>query len=148
MIDAVFNTLAVTSVAAFAGVMICIGVTLGGYWQSLQPDEFLSWFKRNNSFVARSVPITVVPALVGLAGSVVASWGDSEVWLWLASSLGVVVVLVMTVRYFVPANTAFASGKVDASDVPARLRQWLLVHIARITLAITAAIVGCVAMQS
>lgn len=148
MIETTVNTLAVVSVAAFAGVMISVGVTLGGYWTSLQPDEFLAWFERNNGYVARSVPITVAPALLGLVGSIVVSWGDSEVWLWLISTMCVGAVLVMTARYFVPANTAFASGQLATADVPARLRQWLLVHSLRITLATAAAIAGSVATQS
>ncbi len=147
MIEATANTLAVIGVAAFAGVMICIGVTLGGYWTSLQPEEFLAWFERNNRYVARSVPITVVPAAVGLAGSIVASWDDSELWLWLAGALCFGAVLVLTVRYFVPANNRFASGRVDVGEVPARLRRWLMVHSIRIALATAAAVFGCVAMQ-
>ena len=147
MIEATVNTLGVVGTAAFAGVMICIGVTLGGYWPSLRAEEFLAWFERNNGYVARSVPVTVAPAILGLAGSLLASWGDDDVWLWLTSALCVVTVLAMTMRYFVPANTAFANGRVDVDDVPGRLRQWLLVHSIRIALATTAAVVGCIAMQ-
>ncbi len=147
MIEATVNTLAVIGAATFAGVMICVGVTLGGYWRSLPPREFLAWFERNNSYVARSVPITVVPTLVGLAGSLWVAWGESEAWLWLASTLSVAAVLALTARYFVPTNAAFASGQVHTDDVPDRLRQWLLIHSLRIALATAAAIVGCVALQ-
>lgn len=35
MTKTVFNILAICGTAGFSGVMLCIGVTLGGYWRSL-----------------------------------------------------------------------------------------------------------------
>ncbi len=46
-----FNILAICGTAGFSGVMLCIGVTLGGYWQSLPPQEFLDWFATNDQFL-------------------------------------------------------------------------------------------------
>lgn len=147
MMEAIVNIVAVSTTAAFCGVMICIGVTLGGYWQSLPPEDFLTWFQANNGFVARSVPLTVAPALVGLIASVSMAWGNSESWLWLGSTLCLTAVLILTVTYFVPSNTAFASGDIHAREVPYRLRQWLLVHGVRILVAAASAILGCMALR-
>ena len=147
MIEATVNTVAVVFSAAFSGVMISVAVTLGGYWRSLPAAEFLDWFAENNQFVARSVPVTVGPALIGLVGSLWVDWGTSDAWLWALSMLCMVAVIVITGGYFVPANTAFASGQVEAPGVPDRLQQWLSVHMVRILLSSVASIIGCVAMQ-
>ena len=141
------NVLAITGVAAFAGVMTCVGVTLGGYWRSLDSDEFIVWFGENNGYVARSVPVTVAPALLGLAGSISFAWGTSEAWLWGGSALCLLAVLALTAVYFVPTNRALASGQVGTADVPQRLRRWLVIHNARIGLAALSAIIGCLAQS-
>ena len=147
MTETVSHTAAVIGTAAFLGVMLCIGVTLGSYWRSLPADEFLRWFARNNPYVARSVPLTVAPALAGLAASVAVDWGESDAWLWATSTLCVVAVLGITGAYFVPTNAAFAEGRVTPDDVPDRLGQWLRVRVGRIVLTLGAAIVACVAME-
>lgn len=48
------NALGILGAAMFAGVMLAIGVTLGGYWKSLPPDGFLDWFSQNNHFIMNS----------------------------------------------------------------------------------------------
>ena len=71
MIKAVFNILTICGAAGFAGVMLSIGVTLGGYWRSLPTQEFLDWFATNNQFVSRSIPMIFVPlswVLLGQSG--------------------------------------------------------------------------------
>ena len=68
--QAVFNILAICGSAWFSGAMLCIGVTLGGYWRSLPPEEFLAWFAANNQLVARTVddPQKVLFILEGRVG--------------------------------------------------------------------------------
>lgn len=130
--------------------MLCIGVTLGGYWRSLPPEDFLAWFAANNQLVARTIPITVVPAFIGLVGSIWMAWGSSTsgVILWIISTLCFLGVIVLTVMYFVPTNTAFASGTIEVSEVSATLDQWVTIHYARIGGAMLAAILGCIALRS
>lgn len=70
MIKAVFSILAICGAAGFAGVMLRIGVTLGGYWRSLPTREFLDWFAVNNQFVSKSIPVIFIATLIGLIGSV------------------------------------------------------------------------------
>ncbi len=73
-----FNILAICGSAGFAGVMLCIGVTLGGYWRSLPPADFLSWFTANNHFISSTIPMVVAPTLIGLAGSIWMALGTSN----------------------------------------------------------------------
>ena len=147
MITSSFNILAACAAAGFAGVMLSIGVTLGGYWRALPPAEFLSWFEANNGYVAKAVPIIVLPALIGLVGSLIASWNtDARIW-WILSLISFIAVLVLTVAYFVPSNTAFASGSFDVNAVSDKLRQWISIHYVRIALAFISAVFGCCAIK-
>lgn len=145
MLKLTFNTLAICGAAGFSGVMLCIGVTLGGYWRSLPAQEFLDWFAANNSFVARSVPIIVLPTLVGQAGSLWVSWNAGVFPLWLLSTACILTVLVLTVAYFVPSNTAFASGGYDVAQVDEKLGEWLKLHNFRIAIAMLGAVFAVVA---
>ena len=147
--QAVFNILAICGSAWFSGAMLCIGLTLGGYWRSLPPDEFLTWFAANNQLVARTIPVTVVPAFIGLVGSIWMAWGTSAstLTLWVLSMVCFIGVLVFTFAYFVPTNTAFASGSFDVAEVPAKLNQWISLHYFRIGGALLGAVLGCLAMR-
>ena len=78
MIKAVFNIMTICGAAGFAGVMLSIGVTLGGYWRSLPAGDFLNWFAANNQFVSRSIPLIFLPTFLGLIGSLAMSWGSAE----------------------------------------------------------------------
>ena len=148
--QATFNILAVVCLAWFSGAMLCIGLTLGAYWRSLPPEEFLAWFAANNQLVARTIPVTVAPALVGLVGSIWYSWGasNSGLMLWVLSAVCFIGVLVFTVMYFVPTNNAFASEAMDVATVSAKLDQWVSLHYLRIGGAMLGAILGCIAMRS
>ena len=148
MIKASFNILAICGAAGFSGVMICIGVTLGGYWRSLPSEEFLDWFATNSQYVARSIPLIFMPTLIGLIGSVWLSWGSADFKFWLASMVCILIVAVLTFAYFVPTNTAFADGSIEVAVAADKLNQWLTIHYFRIGFAMFAAILGCVAIRA
>ncbi len=142
-----FNILAVCGSAAFGGVMLSIGLSFGGIWQSLPPEDFSAWFAANNGHVSRPIPFVVLATLIGLAGSVSVAWKNRSLRrLWLASSACIVVVAILTFAYFVPCNTAFADGTIPAPDIPGRLAQWLSVHVGRISLSFAAAVLGMAAV--
>lgn len=58
----------------FAGVMLAIGTVLGGYWKSLPPAAFLDGFARHGELVMRTIPLVVVPTVVGLIGALCYDW--------------------------------------------------------------------------
>lgn len=127
--------------------MLCIGVTLGGYWKSLPTAQFLDWFTANNQFVSRSIPIIFMPTLIGVIGSIWLSWGNPEFLLWAFSGLCIVIVAILTFAFFVPANTQFASGSMNNAVASGKLNQWLMLHNFRIGFAMIAAILGCLALS-
>ena len=141
-----FYILAICGAAGFSGVMLSIGVILGRFWQSLEPSAFLQWFSEYSHFVSSAIPLVVLPTMIGLLGSVAVSWrirGARN--LWLAATLCVAAVLVITFVYFVPSNTAFVNADIAVADVAKKLSQWLSIHSVRIGLAMLAAVLGVLA---
>ncbi|CAH2396406.1 DUF1772 domain-containing protein [Mesorhizobium ventifaucium] len=142
-----FNILAISGSAMFAGVMLTIGVTLGGYWKSLPAAEFLDWFSQNDQFIIRTIPFVVVPTLIGLIGSLSLSWSEGGIRsLWIGAIACVVAVLVLTMAWFLPTNAQFATKSIPLDQVPARLDTWLMVHNVRILLATVASVLGILAV--
>lgn len=148
MLKAVLNILTICGAAGFAGVMLCIGITLGSYWRSLPPADFLDWFASNNQFVAKSIPLIFVPTLIGVIGSTLMARGDQSFMLWVLSCLCIIIVAALTFAYFVPTNTLFASGTMDVAVVPVKLNQWITIHYFRIGFSMVAAILGCLAIKA
>ncbi|NTF51479.1 DUF1772 domain-containing protein [Rhizobium rhizogenes] len=142
-----FNILAISGSAMFAGVMLAIGVTLGGYWKSLPASDFLDWFSQNGQFVARTIPLAVAPTLIGLVGSLWLGWneGGARVF-WLGAIACVAAVLVLTIAWFFPSNAQFAVKSVPLDQVSARLDTWLMIHNVRIVLAAMASVLGILAV--
>lgn len=116
----------------FAGVMLFIGLTLGGYWQSLEPQAFLDWFATNNGFIQDSIPLVALPTLLGAMICVVLSWIQPSSRWWLCTLLSWLVVAVLTFGFFVPTNTAFAQGAIPVAEAPTTLALWLQLHWLRI----------------
>jgi hypothetical protein len=144
-----FKILAVTGSAMFAGVMLAIGVILGGYWKSLPPADFLDWFARHSQLVMRAIPIVVIPTLIGLVGVLWSDWSNSaNRVIWLGAAGCILAVLVLTMAYYVPSNTAFAAKAIPIDQVSGKLDKWLMIHNLRIVLAFAASALGVWAISS
>jgi hypothetical protein len=143
----VFPFLAIFGSSLFAGVMLAVALILGAFWRSLPPAEFLAWFGANSYLVARTIPVVVVPTLIGLAGSLWLNWGDASArYVWLAALGCILALLALTVAYFLPINATFNAGSIPLEDVRPALDAWLAMHWLRIALAAAAATLGLVAV--
>lgn len=143
-----FQLLGIVGAAAFAGVMLAIALILGPLWRSLPPADFMVWFAVNSGFIARTIPIVVIPTLIGLVGAIALSWGDAATRnLWIASLGCIVALLVLTVVYFFPMNASFNAGSIPLTDVSNRIDAWLSIHWIRIPLALLASTLGFLAIQ-
>lgn len=132
---ALFGYLAVLGSAAFTGTMICIGFAFGGYWTSLAPEAFLSWFAANSGFIGRTIPVVAGPAAIGLLGSLWLARGHAPSRsAWFGAFGSMIGVALITGIYHLPTNAAFVSGTIPLDEVPATLTIWLQLHAARIAL--------------
>jgi hypothetical protein len=144
----ILNIIAVCGTAIFTGTMLNIGLSVVPYWQSLSPAEFLDWFSKNNHFIGRTIPLYVVPALLGLAGSLWLDWSEGrQRMLWGVALLCVVGLLVITAVYHLPTNSQFAAKSISPDQVPATLNVWLTLHSVRILLGLIASAFGVVAVS-
>lgn len=116
----------------FAGVMLFIGITLGSFWQSLAPQQFLDWFATNNVLITSTIPLVAMPTLLGaVICTALFRQQPSRRW-WVAALLSWIVVAVLTFGFFVPTNTAFAAKTLPVIDVADTLSLWLQIHWLRI----------------
>lgn len=134
---------AVIGLSAFGAVMFAIASTLLSYWKSVPATDFADIFAQQDANIMSMISVVVAPTFVSLLATVIMNWKHEAVrYIWLASTGAFVLILVITVIYFVPNNTAFAAGGVPVNEVAARLNQWGSVHWIRIVLAALSAALG------
>ena len=153
-----FNALAVITSAAFFGANAFIGLSMGVYWLTLAPTDFVTqFFAQFSNFLFTIMPLFLA-MLLGLILSARLDWDVPEarrnwviaLWLYLAVSL-------ITIFYHMPLNVRLAAaigspvgdalafydtialvGPVTDANAGTTRALWLLGHIPRvlITLAI------------
>lgn len=141
----VCNSLAVCGTAMFTGVMLSIGLSFRSYWQTLPAEDFLAWFTQHNEHVSRPIPWVALATILGITSSSWLGWGERTRRLWLAAAACIAVLTAMTFAYFVPQNTAFATGQVRAENASAEVSTWLQMHYVRIALGLSASIIAAIA---
>jgi hypothetical protein len=144
----IFNILAISGSAMFAGVLLAIGVILGGSWKSLPAPDFLNVFNDNSQLISQIIAPVTITVLVGLAGSIWLSWGDKDArTLWLGAATCIMVLLVFTLLWFAPTNAQFSARSLPIDQVQAKRDMWLMLHNFRIVLAALASILGMIAIS-
>ena len=141
------NLLAICGSALFAGAMLNIGLSFGAYWKSLPPAAFLDWFAENGHLIGRTIPIFLVPTLLGLAASIWFGWDQPGRALWLIAAGCFAGVLAITAVYHLPTNATFAAKTAPLEAVAGTLNTWLTLHAARVALGISAAVFAFLATQ-
>lgn len=129
--------LAVTGSGIFAGTLLTIRLTLGGYWLALPADQFQASFATLAPHIMKAIPWGLMSGLIGLAGLVWLDRHDREMaMIWAASLLCVAIVLVITAVWFVPTNALIEAGKVSLDQVAALRASWLAHHEWRLGFAV------------
>lgn len=146
------NALAVMTSAAFFGANFFIGLSMGGYWLSLPPADFVAqFFPQFSNFLFTIMPLFLLMP-VGLILSARLDWDSAParrnwviaLWLYLAVSL-------ITIFYHMPLNVRLAAaigsrvgdaldfytaialvGPVTEQNATSIRTLWLLGHIPRV----------------
>lgn len=137
----VYQILAVVGSAMFTGVMLTIGLALGRYWLSLEPQEFAIWFEANFILLLPCVVITLVPAFVGVGWLLKQDWSDPRLRRgWLVALAGIGTASLITMVYHLPAN--FRLWGLDQTDekVTSELHWWLILHVPRVLAGLAGAV--------
>ncbi|MEM9006105.1 MAG: DUF1772 domain-containing protein [Cyanobacteria bacterium P01_F01_bin.86] len=132
--------MAIISIATFAGNMITIGMSYAGYWQSIEPMEFMRDFKVKFPLLLLPTATTLLPALMATLLSVVFNRKNPATRLsWIIALLGLLLTVVITLIYHLPTNLAFMELEYSAAEATSKLQIWVLLHWVRVIAAITAA---------
>ncbi|KMQ64657.1 hypothetical protein ACM46_10440 [Chryseobacterium angstadtii] len=100
----------------FTGGCLVILFVLVPFWQQSNADDFLAWFSKYSSNIAKiMLPLEVIPLLVSILVFYL-SYKQKEStrkW-WLLNLLSNIIVLLLFIFYFKPANASLASGTIMA----------------------------------
>jgi hypothetical protein len=128
----VYVNMAVVGSAMFTGVMLTIGLALGRYWLSLEPQEFAAWFDANFILLLPCVALTLIPAFIGVGWLLKQDWREPALRRgWLIALAGIGIASLITAFYHLPANFRLWGLDQTDAEVTAELRWWLIVHVPR-----------------
>jgi uncharacterized membrane protein (DUF485 family) len=137
-----YTQAAVVGSAMFTGVMLTIGLALGRYWWSLEPQEFARWFEQNFILLLPCVLVTLLPAFIGVGRLLGQDWNTPHLRRgWLIALAGIGIASLITAIYHLPANFRLWGLDQTDAEVTSELRRWLILHVPRVA----AGFVGAVA---
>jgi NADH:ubiquinone oxidoreductase subunit H len=142
--------LSVLSFGLLTGAMLLIGSSLVGFWKSLTPSEFLSWFASHSSRLGLiMIPLGTITVLVSLAAAAVLWRGPARQRRFaLIAALCALCVMVSYPIFFAGANASFIAGGLPDSVVRALLDQWAVWHWGRTLLGLAGFVAAILALQS
>jgi hypothetical protein len=141
--------LSVLSFGLLAGAMLLIGSSIVGFWKSLTPSDFVSWFASHSSRLGViMIPLGSITVLVSLA-AVAVSWrlrSKQRRWSVIAA-LCAVLVMVSYPVFFAEANASFIAASLSDSAVRALLDKWAVWHWGRTLLGLVGFVAATLALQ-
>lgn len=133
----------IISMAAFAGVMLCIYTSHLTIWKQAPPQEFLHLFQRFSPGISNATGLTGILGLLLSIITLIITWkskNTSIYWTW--SFVLISSAIVLTMVYFVRVNGSFTDQSILLEDVPKTLETWGMLHSVRIVMATLAAVFG------
>lgn len=136
-----FQIVSIILLGAFAGAMIMLYTAILSFWKKSTPQDFLDWY---DSYASGIMDATgpLVMASIGLpliCFVLVIRNKQSRVY-WLGSFLLSVIIMIITLSYFVNVNTSFVDQSIELDKVKKTLKTWGSNHLIRISLAFLSAI--------
>ncbi len=132
--------LAAIGLGLMSGALLAEGALLVPFWRSLQPADFLAWYRKYAGLLQGFFgPLEVVAIVLAIAAAAL-DWvneGDGRYWLASSAILGLAVLAVFPI-YFQRVNTSFRTGSIAIDRVQSELQQWSRWHWGRTTLALAA----------
>lgn len=124
-----------------------VWLTLVPYWRNLHVEAFSIQFALLDGHIIRTIGAVLLPTLISLVASLWLGWATPGRWLWLAATLCIAVLLIMTAFYFLPQNSVFAAGTLPPSEIGPALSRWANLHIIRVVLALGATVCAAQAFR-
>ncbi|MEM7076555.1 MAG: hypothetical protein AAGA28_12150 [Pseudomonadota bacterium] len=129
------NALAIIAASAFAGANMFIGTSMGVYWLSLDPLDFVTRFgPQFQRFLLTIMPLFLL-TLVGLVLSARLDWQHRPARRNWSVAIGLYIVLsLITLAFHMPENLRLLAGEYTAGQADAARAYWLWGHVPRIIL--------------
>ncbi|MEM7426374.1 MAG: hypothetical protein AAF441_09775 [Pseudomonadota bacterium] len=130
------NATALVASGAFAGCNLFIGLSIGGFWLSLEPEEFKAVFGQQfPRFLLTIMPLYLL-TLLGLVQSAWLDWQHQIIRRnWLIAIGLFAAITFITLGYHVPENLRLLSSGYSEGQAAASRPYWLIGHVPRIILA-------------
>lgn len=130
------NALAIISSSAFAGGNLFIGLSIGFYWLSLDPINFMNGFgPQFLRFLFTIMPLFLL-TLLGLVMSLRLDRDTPTLRrLWWKAIMAYVILSLITLGYHTPENLRLLAATYTEAEADAARTFWLLGHIPRVLLA-------------
>lgn len=136
--------------ALFAGGSITILFVLIPFWQSLQPEAVMEWFRNFGTRVGITMlPMQLIPLFMSVYAYFLAKKLKEEgknLWIWAIVSH--IIILIMLFAYYLPVNFSFVNKTMDPTNVPSELIRWEIIHIARTILSVLSTVLAILACSS
>ncbi len=123
------------STSMYAGVMLCIGIGLGGYWLTIGSVEYAQMFQNIFLYLLPCIAITLLPGLVGVFKSYKAETNQTIKQLWKNSLFAIVVSIAITSFIALPLNFKIWNDSTSSSEIETLLIIWLIMHATRLAAA-------------
>jgi hypothetical protein len=132
------------------GAMLLIGASIVGFWKSLTPSDFVSWFASHSSRIGIiMVPLGTITLLLSLA-AVMVSWRSrlKQRQSAIIAALCAVYIMVSYPVFFAAANASFVADGLSDSAIRALLDKWAVWHWGRTLLGLVGFVAATLALQS
>ena len=140
----------VLSFGLLAGAMLLIGIAIVGFWKSMNPSDFVSWFAMHSGRLgAIMIPLGTITLIVSLAAIAVLWRSRARALQWaVVAALCAVGVMVSYPVFFAEANASFIGGGLSDSAIRALLDKWAVWHWGRTLLGLAGFVSATLALQS
>ena len=126
---------------AYLGNIINIGLTYAIAWQRLDPLVFMQEFEATFLLLLPTVFVTLLPGLIGIIISINLDKENVKAKKsWKLALYATLLSILITSVYHLPANLGFIDQRYSVSEAADKLQLWVILHWARIFLAIMASL--------
>lgn len=133
--------IAIIGSSAFVGNLLVIGLAFGGYWQTLEPLEFMRQFSVQFPLLLAPTLAISLPVLISLIALVITTKKQKIVRKnWIIALVGLLISFAITSIYHLPVNFGFMDMAYSAEIAASKLNLWLFLHWVRLVFVFIAAI--------
>ena len=142
--------LSVLSFGLLAGAMLLIGIAIVGFWKSLNPSDFVSWFALHSSRLGViMIPLGAITLIVSLAAIAVLWRARAKQRQWaVVAAVCALGVMASYPIFFAEANASFIAGGLSDSAIRALLDKWAVWHWGRTLFGLAGFVAATLALQS